>query len=236
MIVPNNEFLKKFKETQGAFSVSESIALMNIASTVPDGYNFIEAGTNAGKSSMSAAYGLPEGVFYLIDPIFDLNNIEAWRHTIQGYPDNMPWGYVKQNGFNEKVKERVRFASDGLVHPVLLGSYSEAELPRYGKYSFVFIDSDNHQRERVFAEIAIIEDMVVEGGIVAFHDFGNQYHAPMEAHAWLISTGKYENVPINWNEIFDYVRANNLEEGNDTWHERGSNEFPCYVGAVRRKV
>ncbi len=236
MIIPSNEFVELFKKTPGAFSVSESIALMNLTATVPEGYNFIEAGSNAGKSSMSAAYGLPKGKFYMVDPIFDLTNREAWTHTIQEKPENLAWNYVNEDGFNEAVKGRVKFASNGRVEPILLGSYSEKELPNYGKYSFVFVDSDNHSHERVFGEIAIVEDMVVEGGIIAFHDFFNQYISPAEAHAHLIRTGKYENVYINWNEIFDYVRANNLEADNETWHHAGSNEFPCYVGAVRRKV
>ncbi len=236
MIYPSKEFISKFKATQGAFSVCESIALMNITSQVPEGYNFIEAGSNAGKSSMSAAYGLPKGKFYMIDPIFDLTNREAWKHTIQEKPENLAWGYVKDDGFNESVKERVRFASNGRVEPILLGSYSEVELPKYGRYSYVFIDSDNHQKERVTAEITIIEDMVVQGGIIAFHDFGNQYIAPREAHEKLIGTGKYENVEIDWTAIFDYVRANNLEDDNNTWHTSGSEEFPKFVGAVRRKA
>ncbi len=235
MIIPSKEFVDLFKKTQGAFSVSESIALMNLTATVPEGYNFIEAGSNAGKSSMSAAYGLPKGKLYMIDPIFDLTNREAWEHTIQEKPENLAWGYVNEDGFNEGVKNRVMFSSNCRVEPILLGSYSEKELPKYGKYSYVFIDSDNHQFERVFAEIKIVEDMVVEGGIIAFHDFGNQYISPMQAHQYLIWTGKYENVPIDWQGIFDYVRANNMETDNDTWHHAGSNEFPCYVGAVRRK-
>ncbi len=234
MILPSKKFLEVFKQTPGAFSVCESIALMNICTTVPEGYNFIEAGSNAGKSSMSAAYGLPMGNFYMIDPIFDLTNLEAWEHTIQKHPDNLAWGYAAEKDFKEQVKDRIKFASNNKVNPILLGSYSEVELPKHGKYSFAFIDSDNHQQERVFAEINIIEDMVVQGGIVAFHDYENQYIAPREAHRHLINTGKYENVKIDWNEIFDYVRANNLESDNNSWHEKGSEEFPKFVGAVRR--
>lgn len=236
MIIPDKDFIDRFKKCQGAFSVAESIALMNITAIVPEGVgNYIECGSNAGKSGMSAAYGLPKGTFYMIDPIFDLKNREAWKHTIQGEPENLAWGYVKEDGFNEMVKERITLASNGRVTPILLGSYSEAELPKYPPYSFAFIDSDNHQWERVFSEVKILEDNMVSGGIIAFHDFGNQYIAPQEAHAYLLGTCKYDNIVIDWGTIFNYVRENNLEEGNDSWHQAGSNEFPRYVGAVRRK-
>ena len=47
--------------------------------------------------------------------------------------------------------------------------------------------------------------------------------------------GEYEPIHIDWNEIFDYARANNLEDGNVSWHEKGSEEFPKFVGALRKK-
>ncbi len=234
MIFPSRSFIERFKETQGAFSVCESIALMNIAWTVPSG-NYIECGSNAGKSGMSAAYGLSKGIFYMIDPIFDLTNREAWSHSVQEKPENLAWNYVNEEGFNQKVKDRISFASAGRVTPVLLGSYSEAELPKYPPYSFAFIDSDIHAAEVCVTEVKLIEDLMVSGGAIAFHDYGNQYHGPMVAYQYLLSTGKYEPIEIDWDDIFNYVRDRNLEEGNDSWHQNGSNEFPKYVGAVRKK-
>ncbi len=234
MIFPSKAFINRFKETQGAFGVAESIALMNIAWTAPSG-NYIECGSNAGKSGMSAAYGLSQGIFYMIDPIFDLTNREAWSHTVQEEPENLPWGYVNEEGFNQKVKDRILFASNGRVTPVLLGSYSEVELPKYPPYSFAFIDSDIHSEEMCTTEVKLIEDLMVDKGIIAMHDVGNQYYGPAVALNYLLSTGKYEVVEIDWVQIFNYVRERNLEEGNDSWHQNGSNEFPCYVGAVRKK-
>ncbi len=234
MIIPSKEFINKFKSTPGAFSVCESIALMNITSNVIQG-TFIECGSNAGKSGMSAAYGLPEGKFYMIDPIFDLRNLEAWTHTIQGHPDNLAWGYAAESDFKDKVIDRIKLASNGKVQPILCGTFSEDELPKHESYSYAFIDSDNHQPERVYAEVNLIRPRIISGGIIAFHDFGNQYLAPREVHQYLLNTGEYENIPIDWESIFNYVRENNLEEGNDSWHERGSEEFPKFVGAVKRK-
>lgn len=234
MILPSKEFLELFKKTPGAISVCESIAIMNIASQADVG-TYIECGSHAGKSGMSACAGLKNGGnFYMIDPVYDLTNLEAWKHTIQGHPDNMGWLYFKEDGFYDRVKENIYVASHGKIVSVLLGDYSENVLPKYDNFSYVFIDSDNHQRERIVAEIAMVKDKIIKGGIIAFHDFGNQYIAPREVHAELIASGDFENIPIDWEEIFRYVRENNLEEGNDSWHEKGSNEFPCYVGAVRK--
>ncbi len=234
MVIPSKEFIELFKKTPGAFSVCESIALMNITSQVIEG-NFIECGSNAGKSGMSAAYGLPKGKFYMIDPIFDLSNIEAWKHTIQGHPDNLAWGYVNDKNFNNEVRDRIYIASEKRVMPILCGTYSEEEIPKHDNYSFAFIDSDNHQPERVKAELELLIPRMKQGGIIAFHDFGNQYIAPKQAHAELVQSGQFENIDIEWKEIFDYVRRDNLEEGNNTWHEKGSEEFPKFVGAVKRK-
>lgn len=233
MIIPSKEFIERFKLTPGAFSVSESIALMNITSQVVKG-NFIECGSNAGKSGMSAAYGLPSGKFYMIDPIFDLTNLEAWKHTIQGHPNNLSWGYVSDENFNDEVISRILFASDNKVEPILCGTYSEKELPLHDNYSYVFIDSDNHQPERVNAEIEIVKNRMVKGGIISFHDFKNQYIAPREAHAQLIQSGEFEDIVIDWESIFDYVRENNLEDNNNSWHLKGSEEFPKFIGAVKR--
>lgn len=234
MVLPSKEFLELFKKTPGAISVCESIAIMNITNEVIKG-TYIECGSHAGKSGMSAAAGLKyKGKFYMIDPVYDLNNFEAWKHTIQGHPDNMGWLYFKEKLFRNRVYNNIVIASNWKIVPVLIGDYSENVLSKYKDYTYVFIDSDNHSHERVESELELIKPRMKVGGIIAFHDFGNQYIAPREAHAKLIQSGDYENIDIDWNAIFGYVRENNLEEGNDSWHEKGSNEFPCYVGAARK--
>lgn len=232
--IPSKEFFDVFKKTPGALSCCEAIAIHNLCLQVPEG-TYIEAGSNAGKSSMAAASSLPKGDFYLIDPIFDLTNLEAWEHSQQRHPDNLAWRYAADKGFKEEVKSRVKKVSNNKINPILAGDYSENVLPKHPPYSYVFIDSDSHSHERVFGEINIVKNLMVQGGIIALHDFKNQYIAPQEAHKYLIETGEYENVPIDWESIFNYVRENNLEEGNNSWHEKGSEEFPKFVGAVKRK-
>lgn len=238
MILPNEAFLKNFKSTQGAISVAEAIAIMNIAMEVKIGGDWITLGAHAGKDTMSASYGFSttgiSGDYYMIDPCYDMGNAEAWEHTIQKKSENMGWLYFNEPGFCERVKERVKEVSNGLVNPILIGSYSEKEIPKHDKISWCFQDSDNHQPERVYSELELLKPRMIIGGIITMHDVGNQYITPKEALEQLIQSGEYENVPIDWKSIFDYVRENKLEEGNDSWHEKGSNEFPCYVGAVRK--
>ena len=76
MITPTPEFWKKFKETNGALSCTEAVAIMNLAAEAPknDGWA-IELGTFNGKSAMSAMVGLNECFFMLLDPIFDDNKV-----------------------------------------------------------------------------------------------------------------------------------------------------------------
>jgi hypothetical protein len=234
MQTPNQTNLKSFKETPGAISVCEAIAIFNIALQAPVGV-YCECGTHAGKSAQAAAWGLERGKFYLIDPCFDLDNREAWSHSVQKTPENMPWSYVAKEDFREVVKNKVMAAGNSRLTPVLIGDYSENFLPKHEGYSYVFIDSDDHCGGMAIREAKLIEDKMVQGGIIAFHDYLNQFSDPAAAYDYLLSTGKYEPIHIDWEGIFNYVRDNNLEAGNNSWHEAGSNEFPRYVGAVKRK-
>lgn len=231
MIIPNEAFIKQFKATPGAISVSECIAIFNLALESPEGV-YADLGTHAGKAAMSAAQGLKKGVFYLVDPVFDLGNEEAWKHTVQGGADKMPWAHVHDKDFCKNIVENV--AHNGLL-PILLGDYSTNAIPKYGPYSWVFVDSDDHQEELVMEEMRLLEDRMVQGGIIAFHDYENQYQWPKRGHEYLISTGKYENIPIDWERIFVHVKSGNLEDGNNSWHQAGTEEFPKFVGAVKRK-
>lgn len=234
MKLPLPSVIELFKQTPGAISVAEMIAIHNLAASAPLGV-YMELGSHAGKSSIASSSGFERGKLYMVDPIYDLTNLEAWRHSVQGTPENMPWHYVNANDFYKITKEKITYASNSRVTAVLVGDYSEKAITHFEGYGYVFIDSDDHCGGMAIREAQLLENRMVKGGIIAFHDWGNQFQDPKKAHEYLISTGKFENIPINWGEIFDFVREHNLEVGNDSWHEKGSNEFPCYVGAVRRK-
>lgn len=231
MTIPTYEFIETFKSTPGAIGVAESIAIFNLALQAPAGI-YAELGAHAGKAAMSAAQGLKKGTFYLVDPIYDMGNEEAWKHTVQGSADKMPWPYAHDKDFCNNI---VKHVSRNGILPVLLGDYSMNAIPKYGPYSWVFVDSDSHQDGLPMLEAKLLEDRMVPGGIIAFHDYNNQFREPKEAAEYLVSTGKYEAIEINWEPIFNFVRNSNAEEGNNSWHDRGSEEFPKFVGAVKRK-
>ena len=235
MKFPSEQFFTEFKKTPGAISVCESIGINWLSKQAPKGV-FMDIGSNAGKAAMSAAAvaSLSRDMhpMYLVDPIYDMTNRESFKHSIQGSPENVPWGYAFDPKFNGIVETRIKSVS--VMNPKLLGDFSVSAIKKFDNYAYVFIDSDDHQPELVMEEVKLLEDRMVPGGIISFHDFRNQYHGPYEGYLYLLSTGKYETIDIPWSEIQAYVSENNLEEGNDSWHMPGV-DFPCFVGAVKRK-
>lgn len=210
MIIPAQEFWKVFKETNGALSCAESISIMNIASQAPIG-NFLEMGTFMGKSAMSAVVGLKHGEFVLLEPSFSEPGFE-----------------LNSEGIKKAIGSK-----DIIIRP--LSEYSTEYLQNSGEmYSYVFSDAGSHQDGLPLAEVKLLEDRIIEGGIIAFHDFRSQFIEVEEAYNYLIGTGKYEPIEINWQEITQYVDENNLEENNTSWHHTELKN-PCFVGAVRRK-
>ncbi len=207
--IPPASFFEKFKSTNGAFSTPEAIALYNIVLTSPEG-TYLELGSHKGKSSIVIASSMKKGSdLHLVEPEF---SNQEWRIEVSDRVGRL----LPESGFG------------------MFPDYSLNVIPRYDELSFCFVDSGVHD-DMVMDEVKMLEDRMIENGIIAFHDYGNQFTAVARAYDYLVATGKYEPIPINWKLIFDYVRSNNLEEGNVSWHEKGSEEFPKFVGAVRRK-
>lgn len=213
MILPSKEFVDIFKAIPGALSVCESIAIMNIASQAPEG-DALEAGTYKGKSAVSALYGFSENIgFHLIDPEFSNKEFEY------------------QTALNIS---RIAGSGKGQCWSRLIAGESLNEITKHDKLSYVFIDSGSHCDGLAIEEVKLLEDIIIPGGIIAFHDFKSQFADPLIAYNYLLSTGKYEEMLINWQEIIAYVKENDLERNNDTWHHTEM-EFPCFVGALKRK-
>lgn len=209
MIIPSKEFIEAFKKVDGAFSVTESIGLYNVCLEALPGL-FIELGSYHGKSAMSAMQGLKDGQFIIVDPLFlDANHAATALHSINLFP-----------------------------HPTVKVStstnYSVDIIPKYDQYSYVMVDSGSHQDGLPMEEAKLLEDRMIKGGIIAWHDFGNQFREPMEAAQYLVNTGKYEWINIDWNSIIEYVKENNLEEGNNSWHIYEDRPFPTFLGAIRK--
>lgn len=210
MILPDSKFWEVFKSTHGAFSTPEAIALINICAQAPAG-EYLELGTHKGKSTLAACFALQAGLFNLVDPIFEDDNVcKEIAATFTRYPSIH-------------------------IEKKLFADISENVIPKFNDLAYVFVDSGDHGEELVRTELDLLDGRVMSGGIIAFHDLDNQFTAVRRGYDRLVGSGQYDPIPVNWSEIFDYVRANNLEEGNSSWHERGSEEFPKFVGAVRKK-
>lgn len=210
MITLSEYFIEKFKNIPGAFSVTEAICLYNLVLEAPEG-TYIELGTHRGKSTSVAMLGLKKGIFFLIEPEFKDYD---WQQSV----------YNLLQPINKEVTLD------------MWAAYSTEILPKIqSKFSFVFWDSGTHQDGLPMQEALLLEDMLIPGGIIAAHDVGNQFREPREALEYLVSTGKYEWISIDWKPIIEYVKENNLEEGNDSWHLYDDVPFPNFVGAVRRK-
>lgn len=211
MILPNEKFLTAFKKTSGALSVTESIAIMNIAAQAPTGL-WIEGGTHKGKSAMSAVFGGEcKEIFLLIDTEFE---------------KTIPTSEVAANiaaSIDKGVKLAFSFES-------FLSICEKSE----DKFAYVFSDAGAHDDE-VMKEAQALEDKIIIGGIICFHDFLNQFTAVQRAYEYLVGTGKYDPINIEWEKIIPYVRENNLEQRNNSWHVYEENPFPNFVGALKRK-
>lgn len=216
MIYPTKEFIEVFKKTPGALSVAESICIMNLAAFAPEG-TYITIGSHKGKDAMSASYSLKSGVYYLIDPIYENPPVE---------------------GGLGRLAEEVVFNSNERwdISVIALSETSVEAIPEYAPYSYVFSDAGSHSDEIPMQEVKLLEDRMVKGGIIAFHDVFSQFLKQTEAYEYLLSTGKYEKIEINWQEIFDYMKENNItEEDNDSWHTYPDlPHSPNFVGALRR--
>ena len=214
MIYPTKEFLEIFKKTPGALSVAESICIMNLAALAPEGV-YAEIGSHKGKSGMSARVSLKPGKFYLVDPIYSDVGIRdrAMITVVMSY--GMGGNGVEVSG---------------------VADYSTNVIQKYAPYSYFFWDSGEHAGEVLKKETELLEDAIIPGGILVSHDINNQFLEQKQAMEKLVSTGKYEWIPINWQEIFDYMKENNItEEDNNSWHTYPDlPHSPNFVGAIRR--
>ncbi len=205
MNVPEFSFWHFFKNRVGAFSVCEALALYNICLGVPQG-TYLELGSYKLKSASAAAIALKDGDFYLVDPL-----------------------YFEEQFCREAV-ENVLFR----MNMILVGSTSFNEIPNHDNLAYVFIDSENHGEEIVMREVELLEDRVMQNGVIAFHDYKSQFVPVEYAYNYLLSTGKYEEIKIDWDEIISYAKEHDLEKGNNSWHHEEL-EFPCFIGALKRK-
>lgn len=211
--VPPPEFWPLFKNVRGAFSCTEAIGLYNVATQVVPLGPYIELGTHKGKSAMASALGLPSGNdFILVDPEF------------------------KDQDWALETFDNVGSISGGRLYIRLIADESLNVIDKPGKdFSFVFIDSGTHSDDLVMNECKILENKMAWGGIIAFHDYRNQFVRVAEAYNYLLATRKFVSIEIEWDGIIEYVKKYDLEKDNNSWHIYEENPTPNFVGALVKK-
>ncbi len=236
------DILNYVKKIPGALSVTEMVCLYFTLSqyfSLKVGVT-LDLGSHAGKSACiaSAAFGLWDKniSFFLIDPLYDLENETAWKNTTQGCVENIPWNYCKEENFKEEVKKRiVEFSQNVVPHLIGLTSLQFFNQSTIKEFDYVFIDSDDHQKELILKEVDYLKDKISLGGLIFFHDFNNQYVGPIQAYDYLLGTGHFEMILLDWNKALDFVKQGDLEKNNSSWHMPGE-EYPTYLGCLRRRI
>lgn len=238
MIFPSYYQMDLFSKTPGAISRCEMIAIINIAAQAPKG-TCAEMGSHRGKSGIAAAIGLSHtenNVLHMVDPLYDMENLEAWSHADQKHPDNA-WQGAKDEDFKPGLIHLILDATYNSVAINLHGDYSTNAIPRlhseHGDFGYVFIDSDQHQYELVKEECSLLRSRMAIGGIICFHDFQSQFTGVERAYREMLEGGQYQEVPIDWERIKAYVKDIGGEAGNASWHHCDK-EAPCFVGAIKR--
>lgn len=218
--------LWSFRDMQpiiGGIAVREAVAIWWLARTqlFAEQGRAVDLGSCNGKSAMAAWLGMvKKSRFHLVEPDF------------------------KHEWLRNMVRTRAYWAigwqiEESEMWPCTSQAYMDDGDVRLTSFRWAFIDSANHTQPLLGQECDFIAQRMQKGGILAFHDFGNQHIAPAEQHAKMLATGEWENIPIPWDEITALVDKADLEKDNQNWTYYGEPGTPeghhgKYVGALRK--
>ena len=215
---PPYSFWNHFKSANGAMSCAEAIFMYNACLCVPEDGIRVEMGTYKSKSALVSLMAWVDeklATLYLLEPEFsDVSFLNEAQSNI--------------------IKFKSKYNGNTICH--FKPQYSTEFLTENDGYSYIMWDSGDHGEDLVQAEKKLLESKVISGGIVIMHDLFSQFTACTRAYEQLVATGDYEPIVFDWLPIFDYVKENNLEEGNNSWHLYPElSHPPNFIGALRRK-
>lgn len=233
------EIIRKAGGIPGAISYAEMVALYQTISkylkvTVDREEIAVDLGSNCGKSSYILANSFLDlgrtDYIDLIDPIYEETNHPLFREVIRdAFKDHRELQDYINNNFSEIPYQNYK------LFPITSIEYLVITKILNYRFSYVFIDSADHEEDLVMQEVKMIENLVAPGGLVFFHDFGN-YTGPVKGYEYLLSTGKYEKIEIDWISAIEFLIDNNLDENdNNSWHKFEGKPNPNYLGCLRRR-
>lgn len=227
------DLIDHFKEVPGAISVTEAVALHQVIKNniIPYFEYGVDLGAHAGKSSCIAANAL-SGIcshFYMVDPLYDMDNPAVWRDTQGTSPKNY---YFGRGNYNEIVITNVKkFSHD--IEISLEGIPSTEFLSKCPMLGYVFVDTDNHNENLASREADLIKPKLIKGGLLVFHDYMNQFSGISYVFDRLNDGKNFEQIKVDWEEIYKMVDELGGEEGNDSWHIYEGIK-PNFIGFLRR--
>lgn len=220
----------------GAMSATEMLGVWSVVALgLPEG-GLLDLGSHAGKSSIALA-GAVAGTgakrnLIMVDPLYDMTNAAAWSLTVHRSAAASPWIFEDHAAFVRGVHDAVRPFTASLA---MAGEASQRLLPKLiGPVAAVFIDSDDHDRHVLAAEIPLIEPLLVPGSVLLFHDYGNQYIAPREVAEEMVRSGRYAPIAIDWAAVRAEEAGYGFEATNKSWHRYADQPQPNFVGAIRK--
>ena len=225
-MINNIEMFEFAKNTYGGVNMSEMVGLFDTIIKhlkCPEGMA-ADLGSHEGKSSIIGAAALSY-----------LNRADDF-HLVELIEFGKP-------NVKERVTERVTKYSSVPV-TLVEGLSVDFIYENGGPFSYVFVDTD-HDISFVMPEGKGLEDRMLPGGLIFFHDFKNQYPAPAQVYQCLIDTGKYEEVEIDWDSAIQFTKEHGLKENDVTFarydglhatslSELTSFEYPVFIGCLRR--
>lgn len=241
------EIMDHFKNVPGAISFTEAIAAMLVIDKylpeVTAKGIAVDLGTHMGKIACIESYMLaktPNDIkeFCLVDPLFDMMNDKEWeRSYVKLTKDRKPEGWQIFDNHNEFTLNNVSKAAPTslTVTPYGLSSLSFFN-QRTDPIALMMVDSGDHLHDIVFSEIELFKDRVVPNGLVFYHDFANQFTAPLEGVQYLCKECGYEQIEMPWKEAEFLAEMFGLEEkDNNSWLNYGDIQYYNFMGCCRKK-
>lgn len=151
---------------EGYLHPDEPVFLAGLAAQVPSGQVIVEIGSFRGRSTISLAYGAPDGVIvYAVDP--------HEEHEVSG----LLFGMADNQAFLSNVS---RAGMGHKIRVVNLPSLDALAIKTRNAIGLIFIDGA-HEYRAVKADVLVWGNALEIGGVLALHDSTGTWADPTQA-------------------------------------------------------